>query len=118
MDRKAGFLFAVLLAGILGPLSFIWESWHRTPSICPACLWDDPNRPVAKASTGTCGYFVPMLNATCPDCGRLWYDTAAPDETPRERWLSWIPRSRYPTVFSDSRICAMEGVYATHLWPR
>ncbi len=114
MTRKAWFFFLVLLAGILGPLSFLWESWHRTPSVCPPCATGIPSLRVRTAATGTCGSFQPILNATCPDCGRLWYDTGAPVETPRQRWLAWIPRSRYPTVFSDPGICAMEGVYARH----
>jgi len=119
MDRKAGFLFCVLLAGILWPLGRIWETWHREPVTCPPCLTGSTFLP--KAQTGTCGSFKPMLNATCPDCGTLWYDARSPEYSETERALDVIPRSRVATVFSEPRLCAMEGVYFSYLywpWPR
>ena len=115
MDRKPAFLLVVLLAGMLWPMGRIWEMWHRTPSTCPPCATGAARRPLAE--TGTCGYIGPMLNATCPACRRVWYDAKAPVETLPERLLSWLPRSRVPTVFSDPSVCAREGVYANHFWP-
>ena len=113
MDRKAAFLLCVLLAGMIWPMGRIWEMWHREPSVCPPCGGLSSRRPVAD--TGTCGYFVPMLNATCPRCGSLWWDSKAPERTWTDRALDFLPRSRYPTVFSEPRICAMEGIYSTHM---
>lgn len=116
MDRKGWFLTCVVLAGLIGPLGLIWESWHREPSACPPCQGPAAGTPLILAQTGTCGYFEPMLNATCPTCGRLWYDAKAPEDSPTQRLFQVLPQSRYPTVFSDPRILAIEGVYSYHFW--
>jgi hypothetical protein len=116
MDRKGGFLFFVLFVGITWPLGRIVEMWHREPTPCKPCLGLARSRPVAI--TGTCGSFRPVLNATCPLCGRLWFDEKAPEESWTERVLSFLPKSRIPTVFSEPRICAMEGAYSGFFWRR
>jgi hypothetical protein len=105
MGKTGTFLFVVLLAGMLWPLGRIWEMWHCASGMahCPT------------VQTGCRGY-LPTLNATCPSCGRLWFDQAARIETDTERAFRWIPRSRYPTVFSEPRICALEGIYYRAFW--
>jgi hypothetical protein len=113
MNWKAWFLLGLLAAGILWPLGRIWESWHRQPSTCPPSLGVAGPCPVAESG---CGSFKPMLNATCPKCGRVWFDSKAPEFTWTERALDFSPRSRYPTVFSEPRICAMEEIYGGFLW--
>ena len=115
MDRKSAFLFVVLLSGILWPLGRIWDTWHRTPSTCPPCLTGTNWCP--RMSGGN-HYSYPILNASCPDCGTLWYDAKAPTSSPTERALEVVPRGRVATVFSEPRLCAMEGIYYSYLgWP-